>query len=126
MIEVPEQRTTVRPLDIEQWRQAFPYVKQAMEKGLTVMEKYLVEDYDIYEKHRNNDPEKDPIAGAWHDSFVDANAEYFLPPLINLIRLFDVAINDIDTCKAAINYESEIIELKRVVDKMYNELDLED
>ena len=97
-----------------------------MEKGLTVMEKYLVEDYDIYEKHRNNDPEKDPIAGAWHDSFVDANAEFFLPSLINLIRLFDMAINDIDTCNAAINYESEIIELKQIVDKMYNKLDLED
>ena len=104
-----------------EWRQAFPWAKKAMEQSLAKMQEYYIDTYDIYEKHRDNDPEIDPTAGGWFDSYTDANVEFFLPALKNLLRLFDMAINEIDRCNAAVNYEDELEEIKQIVDKMVND-----
>ena len=124
IIENPEQMMADNLLEIGQWRQAFPWARKAMERGLEKMQKYYIDTYDIYEKHRDDDPEIDPTAGGWFDSYTDANCGYFLPAIKNLLRLFDMAINDIDTHNAAYNYEEEIEEIKKIADKMQNDLDL--
>ena len=121
IIDVPEQMMADILLEIGQWRQAFPWAKKAIERGLAKMQEFYIESYDTYEEHRNDDPEKSPIAGAWHDGFVDANAGSFLPAIKNMLRLFDMAINDIDICNATMNYEEEIDEIKCIVDKMHND-----
>ncbi|MBO4586553.1 MAG: hypothetical protein J5677_01890 [Bacteroidales bacterium] len=121
VIEAPEQMMVENLLEIGQWRQAFPLAKKAMEQSLAKMQEYYIDTYDIYEKHRSNDPETDPTAGGWFDSYTDANAGLFLPAIKNLLRLFDMAINDIDRCHAASNYEDELEEIKQIIDKMVHD-----
>ena len=121
VIEAPEQMMVENLLEIGQWRQAFPLAKKAMEQSLAKMQEYYIDTYDIYEKHRGNDPETDPTAGGWFDSYTDANAGFFLPAIKNLLRLFDMAINNIDRCHAASNYEDELEEIKQIIDKMVHD-----
>ena len=114
------QKTADELLKIGEWRQAFPWAKRAMEKSLAEMGKTFKEDYEKLKA----DPEKNPEAGICADVFLETNAQHFLPAIRNLLSIFDMAINDIDTINAAYNYEPQIVELKQIIDKMYNDLDL--
>ena len=105
-------------LKIGEWRQAFPWAKRAMERSLEEMGKTFKDNYDILKK----DPEENPETGIYFDLFVETNCQHFLPAIMNLLKIFDMAINDIDTCRAADNYENEIVELRRIIDKMHNDL----
>ena len=103
-----------------EWRQAFPCAKRAMESSLEEMDKTFKDDYDTLKA----DHEENPEAGICFDNFIENNVQHFLPAIRNLLSIFDMAINDIDHCHAAYNYEPEIVELKQIIDKMYNDLDL--
>ena len=107
-------------LKIGEWRQAFPWAKRAMERSLAEMGKTFKEDYDKLKSPSKENPE----ARICSDVFLEANTQHFLPAIRNLLSIFDMAINDIDTSHAAYNYEPQIVELKRIIDKMYNDLDL--
>ncbi|MBR0170121.1 MAG: hypothetical protein IJQ14_04690, partial [Bacteroidales bacterium] len=107
-------------LKIGEWRQAFPWAKRAMERSLAELGKTFKEDYDKLKSSSKENPE----AGICSDVFLEANTQHFLPAIRNLLSIFDMAINDIDTSHAAYNYEPQIVELKRIIDKMYNDLDL--
>ncbi len=121
LIETPEQRTADRLLEIGQWRQALPWTTKMMEQCLAKMHEHLIDTYDMYDKHKDDDPEVDDTAGIWYNNFLNANCGYYLPAIKNLLRLFDMAINDIDTCNAALNYENELMEIKQIVDKMVSD-----
>ena len=104
-------------LKIGEWRQAFPWAKRAMERSLAEMGKTFKEDY---EKLKANS-EENTEAGICADVFLETNVQHFLPAIRNLLSIFDMAINDIDTNRAAMNYEVELMEIKQLVDKMVSD-----
>lgn len=124
IINVPEQMMADNLLEIGQWRQAFPWVTKMMEQSLAKMHEHIIGTYDMYEKHKDDDPNVNDMAGIWSDSFLNANCVYFLPAIKNMLRLFDMAINDIDTWHAAMNYEDELNDIKQIIDKMVSDAEL--
>lgn len=112
-----QQQSADTLLRIGEWRQAFPLAKRAMEKSMEEMGKTFKYDYNILKK----DPEENPETGICFDRFVESNVQHFLPAIRNMLRVFDMAINDIDRCNAAVNYEDELEEIKQTVDKMVHD-----
>ena len=89
-----------------------------MEMALEEMQLFLIDKYEIYDKHKNDDPKVDSTALTWFDAFVSSNNDYFFPAIKKMLQLFDMAINDIDLCHPAWNYQWELEEIKQIVDKM--------
>lgn len=103
------------------WQDAFVQAKNDVEKSLQMLHSFLIDDYSIYEKHKNDDPEEDDTAGVWFDAFVNASTVNFLPSINNLIKVFGKAINEIDSVDAVVNYDVELEEIRNTIDAILQE-----
>ena len=103
------------------WQDAFVQAKNDVEKSLQLLHSFLIDDYSIYEKHKNDDPEEDDTADVWFDAFVNASTVNFLPSINNLIIVFGKAINEIDSVDAVVNYDVELEEIRNTIDAILQE-----
>lgn len=103
------------------WQDAFVQAKNDVEKSLQLLYSFLIDDYSIYEKHKNDDPEEDDTADVWFDAFVNASTVNFLPSINNLIKVFGEAINEIDSVDAVVNYDVELEEIRNTIDAILQE-----
>lgn len=103
------------------WQDAFVQAKNDVVKSLQLLYSFLIKDYSIYEKHKNDDPEEDDTAGVWFDAFVNASTVSFLPSINNLMKVFGKAINEIDSVDAVVNYDVELEEIRNTIDAILQE-----
>jgi len=100
------------------WQKAFLMISKNLDDSLKEMYSFLIKHYEIYENHRDEDPEIDDTAGLWYDAFVNSSTGKFLPSINNLLKVFGKAINEIDSVNAVVNYDVELEEICDTIDSM--------
>lgn len=111
-------------LENGQWQEAFIHAKNDMENSLNTMYSFLIENYEIYEKHMDDDPEVDDTAGCWYDAFINASTTDFLPSIKNLMIVFGKVINKLDSVDAVLNYDVELEEIRDTINSILEEGDV--
>ncbi len=100
------------------WQRAFLQASKNLDDSLKEMHSFLIKHYDVYENHRDEDPEIDDTAGLWYDAFVNSSTGKFLPSINNLLKVFGKAINEIDSMNAVVNYDVELEEIRDTIDSI--------
>ena len=100
------------------WQRAFLQASKNLDDSLKEMHSFLIKHYDVYENHRDEDPEIDDTAGLWYDAFVNSSTGKFLPSINNLLKVFGKAINEIDSMNAVVNYDVELEEIRDNIDSL--------
>ena len=103
------------------WQRAFLQVSKNLDDSLKEMHSFLIKHYDIYEDHRDEDPDVDDTAGLWYDSFVNSSTGKLLPSINNLLKVFGKAINEIDRVNAVENFDDELEEIRETIDVILHE-----
>lgn len=105
------------------WQRAFLQVSKNLDDSLKEMHSFLIKHYDIYEDHRDEDPDIDDTAGFWYDAFVNSSTGKLLPSINNLLKVFGKAINEIDSVNAVENYDVELESIKDTIEDILEEED---
>lgn len=103
------------------WQRAFLQASKNIEVGLKEMHSFLIKHYDIYENYRDEDPNIDDTAGLWYDAFVNSSTGKLLPSINNLLKVFGMAINEIDSVNAVVNYDVELEKIRDTIDDILQE-----
>lgn len=103
------------------WQRAFLQVSKNLDDSLKEMHSFLIKHYDIYEDHRDEDPDVDDTAGLWYDAFVNSSTGKLLPSINNLLKVFGKAINEIDRVNAVENFDDELEEIRETIDVILHE-----
>ena len=105
------------------WRKAFLQTERDMRENLDAMHHFFVDTYNMYDEHRNDDPEEDMTAVNWYDAFQNCCSIDFLRILNNLLKVFGKAINGIDSVNAVDEYEDELCDIRNTIDAMLQKKD---
>ena len=100
------------------WQRAFLQASKNLDDSLKEMHSFQIKHYDVYENHRDEDPEINDTAGLWYDAFVNSSTGKFLPSINNLLKVFGKAINEIDSVNAVVNYDVELGEIRDTIDSI--------
>ena len=103
-----------------QFQEAFLQAKKEMEKSLDLLHYWLIEKYDMYEKHKDDDPEVDDTAGAWFDGFTNS-CELNLLSMNSLIKITTGMIRNIDSVDPSCYYDTELEEIRDTINDLLPE-----
>lgn len=100
------------------FQEAFLQAKKEMEKSLGFLHYWLIENYDMYDKHKDNDPEVDDTAGVWFDGFVNSSTANLFPSMNNLIKVITGIIKNMDSVDPSCYYDAELEEIRDTIDEL--------
>lgn len=100
------------------FQDAFLQAKKEMEKSLDFLQYWLIENYDMYEKHKDDDPEVDDSAGVWFDGFVNSSTASLFPSMHNLIKVITGIIKNMDSVDPSCYYDAELEEIRDTIDEL--------
>jgi hypothetical protein len=103
-----------------QFQEAFLQAKKEMEKSLDSLHYWLIENYDMYEKHKDDDPEVDDSAGCWFDGFSNS-VEANLLSMNNLIKITTGMIKNMDSVDPSCYYDTELEEIRNTINDLLPE-----
>ena len=103
------------------WQEAFIRAQNDVETSLKIMHSFLIDNYDVYERHKDDDPDVDDTAGLWFDSFINVSTVEFLPSINNLMILFGIIINKLDSVDAVLNYDVELEKIRDTINAILQE-----
>jgi len=103
------------------WQEAFVRAKSDTENSLKEIHTFLIDNYKIFEQHKDDDPEEDDTAGGWYDAFINASTVNFLPSIKNLMKVFGNVINELDAVDAVINYDTELEAIRDTINTILQE-----
>jgi len=106
-----------------QWQEAFLQARINMEESLKELNDFFIDQYKVYEEHRDDDPEIDDTAGIWYDAFINSSTVKFLPSINNLLKVFGKAINEIDNVDAVVNFDAELEDIRDTINSLLQEED---
>ncbi len=101
-----------------QFQEAFLQAKKEMEKSLDFLHYWLIENYDMYDKHKDDDPEVDDTAGVWFDGFVNSSTANLFPSMNNLIKVITGIIKNMDSVDPSCYYDAELEEIRDTIDEL--------
>lgn len=104
-----------------QSQKAFLQAKKEMEKSLDLLHYWLIEKYDMYEKHKDDDPEVDDTAGAWFDGFTNSVTANLFPSMKSLIKIMTEIINNMDSVDPSCYYDTELEEIRDTINDLLPE-----
>lgn len=104
-----------------QFQEAFLQAKKEMEKSLDLLHYWLIEKYDMYEKHKDDDPEVDDTAGAWLDGFTNSITANLFPSMNSLIKITTGMIRNIDSVDPSCYYDTELEEIRDTINDLLPE-----
>lgn len=108
-------------LEKGQWREAFLLAKKNMIEGLDKMHHHIIDDYEIMEEHKDDDPEINDISSALFQDFINSSTISFLPSINSLLKVFNVAIHEMDDENAVENFDVELESIRDTVCEMLEE-----
>lgn len=108
-------------LEKGQWREAFLLAKKNMIEGLDKMYHHIMDDYDIMEEHKDDDPEINDISSALYQDFINSSTVSFLPAINSLLKVFNAAIHEMDDENAVENFDVELESIRNTVCEMLDE-----
>lgn len=103
-----------------QFQEAFLQAKKEMEKSLDSLHYWLIENYDMYEKHREDDPEVDDSSGCWFDGFTNSVTANLLS-MNNLIKITTGMIKKLDSVDPSCYYDTELEEIRNTINDLLPE-----
>lgn len=106
------------------WRKAFLQAERDMRGLLNTMHYFFVDNYDLYDKHRNNDPEEDLTAADWYDAFNNCCSIDFLNTTNELLKVFGKAISDIGGKDEVDEFEDELGNIMHTVGTILQKIDV--
>lgn len=106
-----------------QFQEAFLQAKKEMEKSLDFLQYWLIENYDMYDKHKDNDPEVDDTAGVWFDGFVNSSTASLFPSMNNLIKVITGIIKNMDSVDPSCYYDAELEEIRDTINELLQDED---
>lgn len=105
------------------FQDAFLQAKKEMEKSLDFLHYWLIENYDMYEKHKDDDPEVDDSAGIWFDGFVNSSTANLFPSMNNLIKVIAGIIKNMDSVAPSDYYDTELEEIRDTINELLQDED---
>lgn len=105
-------------LDQGLFQEAFRQAKKDMENSLGFLHYWLIENYDMYEKHKDDDPEVDDTAGVWFDGFVNSSTANLFPSMNNLIKVITGIIKKMDSVAPSDYYDTELEEIRDTINEL--------
>lgn len=107
-----------------QFKEAFLQAKKEMEKSLDFLHYWLIENYDMYDKHKDDDPEVDDTAGVWFDGFTNSITANLFPTMNNLIKITTGMIRSINSAypsECYLYYDTELEEIRDTINDLLPE-----
>ena len=103
------------------FQEAFLQAKKEMEKSLDFLHYWLIENYDMYDKHKDDDPEVDDTAGVWFDGFTNSITANLFPTMNNLVKITTGmirSINSEDASQCYLYYDKELEEIRDTINEL--------
>lgn len=110
-----------RSLERGHWRDAVPLIRKNMEECLKDMQWFSEEKYDIFQKHKADDPNVNDTSAILYNAFSNNCVSYLLPTINDLLKLFWEAISDMDGVYPAMNYENQLEDIRNTVNLILEE-----
>lgn len=108
-------------LEQGQWHEAFLLAKKNMIEGLDKMHHHIMDDYEIMEEHKDDDPEINDISSALFQNFINSSTILFLPAINSLLKVFNAVIHEMDDENAVENFDVELESIRDTVCEMLEE-----
>lgn len=108
-------------LEQGQWREAFLLAKKNMIEGLDKMHHHIMDDYEIMEEHKDDDPEINDMSSALYQDFINSSTVSFLPAINSLLKVFNAVIHEMDDENAVENFDVELESIRDTVCEMLEE-----
>ena len=105
------------------WRKGFLQAERDMRSLLDTMHHFLVDSYDLFDRHRHDDPEENMTAVNWYDAFINCCSIDFLTTTNDLMKVFGKTLVDIGGKDEVDEYEDELCNIRHTIDDMLQKRD---